>query len=202
MRAWTVLALVYAGLGAAAVALAEALGRPSAFRHPDPWLPLDGATPHVYGIALGVALAAAVIVGTRWSVRRLAGARALHDALRPFARAMGGPAILLLAVTSAVGEELVFRGVLLPWIGLVPQALVFGLLHRVPGAGGWLWTVWAGAMGIALGALYALTGSLWGPVVAHALVNAVNLAFLRDHDPHALERTGPGLLRLPRHGAR
>lgn len=202
MRSWAALAFLYAGLGAAAVAVAAALERPSPVSHPAPWLRLDGAEPHLYGAALGLALAAAVVIATRWSVRRHPGARALHDALRPFARGMPWAAILALAATSALGEELVFRGVLLPWVGLVPQAIVFGLLHRAPGAGGWLWTAWATAMGVALGSLYALTGSLWGPVLAHALVNAVNLAFLRDHDPRALERTGPGLLRLPRHGAR
>ena len=28
-----------------------------------------------------------------------------------------------------------------------------------------------------------LTGSLVGPLLAHAIVNAANLTYLRDHDP-------------------
>jgi hypothetical protein len=34
-----------------------------------------------------------------------------------------------------------------------------------------------------LGAIFALTGSLVGPLLAHAIVNAANLTWLRDHDP-------------------
>jgi membrane protease YdiL (CAAX protease family) len=40
-------------------------------------------------------------------------------------------------------------------------------------------------MGLGLGAIFELTGSLLGPLLAHAIVNALNLGFLRDHDPAA-----------------
>jgi hypothetical protein len=38
-------------------------------------------------------------------------------------------------------------------------------------------------VGLALGAMYELTGSLLGPLAAHALVNGLNLSFLKRHDP-------------------
>ena len=43
--------------------------------------------------------------------------------------------------------------------------------------------VWATVMGLAFGALFQLTGSLMGPIAAHALINGVNLTYLRAHDP-------------------
>jgi hypothetical protein len=38
---------------------------------------------------------------------------------------------------------------------------------------------------MAFGAIFAATGSLLGPLLAHAVINAVNLIYLRDHDPLA-----------------
>jgi membrane protease YdiL (CAAX protease family) len=45
-------------------------------------------------------------------------------------------------------------------------------------------------VGLALGALFELTGSLLGPLAAHALVNGVNLSFLKNHDPEAMRVRG------------
>jgi membrane protease YdiL (CAAX protease family) len=81
---------------------------------------------------------------------------------------------------------LLFRGLFQPWIGLWPQAILFGLLHQLPGPSRWIWVSWAFLVGLALGALFELTGSLLGPLAAHALVNGVNLSFLKNHDPGAL----------------
>jgi membrane protease YdiL (CAAX protease family) len=47
----------------------------------------------------------------------------------------------------------------------------------------WVWAGWATVVGLMLGAIFALTGSLVGPLLAHAVINAANLAYLRDHDP-------------------
>ena len=38
-------------------------------------------------------------------------------------------------------------------------------------------------MGLALGAAFRLTGSLAGPLTAHAVINGFNLAYLKRHDP-------------------
>jgi membrane protease YdiL (CAAX protease family) len=49
-------------------------------------------------------------------------------------------------------------------------------------------------VGLALGAMFQLTGSLAGPLAAHALINALNLSFLRSHDPDLGRRGLGGLL--------
>jgi hypothetical protein len=101
--------------------------------------------------------------------------------------------VLVLAVLSAVGEEMLFRGLLQPYVGLGLQAVLFGLLHQMPGPSRWVWVAWAALVGFGLGAIFELTGSLAGPVVAHAVVNGMNLSFLKHHDVQPRQAVG-GLL--------
>ena len=137
-----------------------------------------------------------MVVSTRVMVQRFEWARRLHRELRPFARSMSLTGIVVLALLSAFGEELLFRGLLQPWLGLVPQALLFGFLHQVRGPSRWVWAAWATAVGLVLGAIFQLSGSLIGPIAAHALINGINLAFLKSHDPEPQRRSLGGLLGL------
>jgi membrane protease YdiL (CAAX protease family) len=54
---------------------------------------------------------------------------------------------------------------------------------------------WATATGLLFALVFRATGSLVGPVVAHAAINAVNLRYLRDNDPAPPRRRLGGLLR-------
>ncbi len=103
--------------------------------------------------------------------------------------------LLALALASALGEEILFRGLLVPLLGVVLSALVFGALHQVRGPGRWAWMGWATVMGLLFGLVLAATGSLVGPIAAHAIINAANLRFLRDNDPEATPKPLGGLLR-------
>lgn len=179
-------AAAYAVLGLAALLLVDFFRGGSAFLHPDPWLTLEPTARHVYSLLWGVAFGGLLVVCTRAAVTRFAWARGLHSALRPFARGMSGATIIVMATLSAFGEEMLFRGLLAPVVGVVPQALIFGAAHQIPGQSRWVWVAWATAVGLALGGMFQLTGSLLGPLAAHALVNALNLAYLKSHDP------GPG----------
>jgi membrane protease YdiL (CAAX protease family) len=134
---------------------------------------------------VGVAFGLFLVLASRVSVQRFAWAQRLHLELRPFAQGLDRTGLVMLALLSSAGEELLFRGLLQPWMGLLPQALLFGLVHQLPGPSRWVWASWAFAVGLALGALFELTGSLLGPLAAHALVNGLNLSFLRRHDPSA-----------------
>jgi hypothetical protein len=49
-------------------------------------------------------------------------------------------------------------------------------------------------VGLALGAIFALTGSLLGAILAHALINAINLAYLKSHDTAPPRNSLGGLL--------
>lgn len=80
--------------------------------------------------------------------------------------------VVFIALLAAFGEELLFRGALQPLIGLVPAALIFGLLHAtsVPHI------ILASLLGLWLGLLYQWNGNLWSPIMAHlALDTATGL---------------------------
>ena len=73
------------------------------------------------------------------------------------------------ALMAALGEEILFRGALQPLIGLIPTALIFGLLH----ATGLVHVVLASLLGLWLGWLYQWTGNLWSPIAAHLALDLV-----------------------------
>ena len=151
-------AVLYAVLAAVTTAITLALRDGLPWIHPEPWFPAPLAVSLSVSAALGLALATGAIAATRVTVTRFEWARRLH-------------------------EELLFRGLLLPWIGVVPAAILFGLAHQMKGPSRWVWVGWATVIGLGLGSIFALTGSLVGPLLAHAVVNGVNLVYLRDHDP-------------------
>jgi membrane protease YdiL (CAAX protease family) len=183
MARWGRFAAAYAGMALFAVLVALGTRGQLPLSSPSPWLPLRPPRDVLYSLGLGCCFGALVAIGTRLSVPRFAWARDLHQELRPLARDLSGGGIVALAVTSSLGEELLFRGLLEPWLGLWLQALLFGVLHQLAGPSRWVWAGWATLVGLALGAIFELTGSLAGPLAAHALINGLNLSYLRSHDP-------------------
>lgn len=194
MSRWGRFALAYAFLGVACIAVALVWRVGSPLEHPTPFLKLGAPASHVYSIAIGLTVGALIVVTTRMSVARFEWARRLHSELRPIASSMNTTGILVVALLSGLFEELLFRGLLQPWIGLLPQAVLFGFLHQVRGPSRWAWVGWATSVGLVLGGIFQLTGSLLGPIAAHSLVNALNLAFLKQHDPEPRRRALGGLL--------
>ncbi len=94
--------------------------------------------------------------------------------------------LALVAAAAGFGEELLFRGLVQaglakligapagPWAALVAASLVFGLFH-------WLnktYALLAMVAGLYFGALLVATGSLWPPIVAHALYDFIALCYL------------------------
>lgn len=173
----------YALLATLATALALALRDGMPWVHPSPWVPMSLPVGLAASALLGVVFASAIILSTRIAVARFQWARRLHRDLRPVARDLSAGQILLLAGLSSLGEELLFRGLLTPVAGVVISSVLFGLAHQMKGPSRWVWAAWATGVGLGLGAIFALTGSLVGPLLAHAIVNAANLLYLRDHDP-------------------
>ncbi len=167
------------------------------FLHPEPRMLLSPLARESWSGVVGLSFGLLVILFTRYAVDRLAWARRLHQDLRPIAQQLSPWMILLLAALSSIGEELLFRSFLTPWVGVVPQAILFGLLHQIPGPSRWVWVVWATVAGLVFGAMYEVLGSLTGPILAHGLINFANLQFLRRHDPLCL-----GAARLRARGKR
>ena len=188
------MAAAYTGVTLVAVTIGLFRGAPNVLTcEPLRRFPGGALTAHVVSLALGLAFAAMLVVGTRWLVRTRPWAAALHEDLRPFARALGPQAILVVALASAIGEEALFRGALVPALGPVFSSLLFGALHQLRGRSRVAWWLFATIVGLAFAYLFRLTGSLVGPIVAHAVVNAANLRFLLEHDPQRTPQLG-GLL--------
>ena len=126
----------------------------------------------------GVILGLGVVALSRVAVARTTWARELHTSFRHVLGPVTSREIVILALASAIGEELMFRGALMPWVGLVPQALLFTVLHIGPGRRFLPWTASALALGLALGALARVTGDLGGVIAAHFTINFANLRFI------------------------
>jgi membrane protease YdiL (CAAX protease family) len=194
MLRWQTVVVAYALLGLLAWGLSAAFGDGNPWSHASPWIALGEPVRTGASLLLGLALAAILVASTRIAVQRFTFAQRLHSDLRPVAQNLTVPSVVLIAVLSSLGEELFFRGFLAPRIGILAQALIFGMAHQVSGPSRWVWVAWACLVGVCFGFLFLLTGSLAGPIAAHAAVNAYNLIFLRNHDPSPKDRRLGGLL--------
>jgi uncharacterized protein len=164
--------VVYLGLGAAALGWGGLRG------HPNIWH-LPGRDPAVVtGILGGLAVGLLIVFASRMALYRFEWARALHRELRHLLFPLTDTEIVVLAAASSVGEEMFFRGALLPAIGLFGSSAIFALLHIGPKARYLPWTASSFVVGLLFGAMYQWTGDLTGPVVAHFVINFLNLRHL------------------------
>lgn len=141
------------------------------------WLLARGGryTPHLglgwqlaAGVGTGAALLALALLLERRSASFRYASRLTEEALRMLALPRwAGP---LLAAATAAGEELFFRGALLPVVGVPAQALLFGLFHPVPPRA-WAYPAFVALAGLAFGVLTVSSGSLLPAMTAHFLIN-------------------------------
>ncbi len=75
------------------------------------------------------------------------------------------------AFFSAVGEELMFRGLLLAEFGLVISSLLFGAMHIGPDRSYLPWTLMATLTGFLFGGITLYTGDITAAVLAHMTIN-------------------------------
>lgn len=168
---------LYAAMGIVAFLFAAGRGNPDLYRlggTPENWLLV--ASP-----AFGAAIGALVVLLTRVATRHFEWARDLKTTFRDLLGPLTSKEILTLALASSIGEELLFRGALLPWSGVWIQAVVFALLHIGPGRRFLPWTLSAFVLGLAFGVLATWTGNLGGPIAAHFVINYMNLRFIVRH---------------------
>ena len=127
-------------------------------------------------LGLGVATGGALLVA--WGVARslLVSARRLEGMVRELLGPLDRTEILALALLSGFAEEVFFRGALQSAWGWIPATILFAALHTGPGPAFRVWTVFAAVAGLAFAWLTIWRGNLLAPVVAHMVVNGVNLA--------------------------
>ncbi len=164
---------LYGAMALVGLVIAAGRGNPDVFRlgSPAAWMLL--AAP-----AIGAGLGLGVVGLTRVATRHFQWARDLHASFHDLLGPLTGREILILALASSIGEEVLFRGALLPWFGVWLQAIVFALLHVGPGKRFLPWTLSALVLGIAFGWLAVWTGNLGGPIAAHFAINFLNLRYI------------------------
>lgn len=179
-RATLVIGL-YGAMGIVAFVIAAGRGDPDLYRL--------GGSPTAWQLcaapAMGAALGLAVVALTRLATRKFQWARDLHASFRDLLGPLTGKEIVILALASSIGEELLFRGALLPWFGVWIQAAVFAALHIGPGKRFLPWTLSAFVLGAAFGALAQWTGNLGGPIAAHFAINFLNLRYIVRRPAHS-----------------
>lgn len=127
------------------------------------------------GLGLGITLASGVIYRL-WPAYRDSADIYLTMVLQP----LQWPDLIWLGLLPGLSEELLFRGVMLPAIGLntlgiVVSAASFGVLH-LSSLQQWTYVVWATTIGLVLAIGAVLTGNLLVPIVAHTVTNLVSSA--------------------------
>ncbi|MGF1567321.1 MAG: lysostaphin resistance A-like protein [Nodosilinea sp.] len=125
------------------------------------------------GLGLGITLASALVYQL-WPAYHKSADTYLELVLRP----LYWPDLLWLGLLPGLSEELLFRGVMLPaigltWLGIVVSGASFGVLH-LSGLQQWTYAVWAMAIGMVLAMGAVVTGNLLVPVLAHVVTNIIS----------------------------
>ena len=141
------------------------------------------ASPGLLLASIGLTLVfAAFNFGLFFAGRRSGLTRPVYEFLEgdifPLVRQASFGELLLGAAMAGFSEELFFRGLLQPRIGLVAASLVFGLLHG-PSRALWPLAAWAAGAGALLGLVYSATASLLLLTLVHAFYDAAALIYVR-----------------------
>ena len=168
----------YGALALVAMLVSAGRGDVDIYRQAEFW----SATKLVLSPFLGLAFGLFVVLLSRLAVRNYDWAKRLHRDFRAILGPLTGGEILVLAAASSIGEELMFRGALQPWIGIWPQAVIFALLHVGRSVRFLPWTASAFVLGVLLGYMFRFMGDLGAPIVAHFTINYLNLRFIVRKD--------------------
>ena len=140
--------------------------------------PLTRLQPNLHSFGSGVLATLPLLFGLIWILRQPGGslrrlADFVVDQLGPRLAACSVAQLAMLATVAGIGEELLFRGLiqnalarLIPSpASLLATSILFGLAHFVTST----YALIAGLMGLYLGGLFLLQGSLVAPIVTHAV---------------------------------
>jgi len=143
-------------------------------------------------LGLGIGMATAILWFSAYAARRHEWAKTLES---EFGVALGGLSVLqcvTLAVASGIGEEMFFRAALQPTaislcthltaspflssaLGVGATSLVFGACHFPFRRNLLPWTLFTIVTALGFGGIFLWTGNVAGPILAHAMINGVNL---------------------------
>ena len=184
---------IYAGMIVVAAVLAHATDCPSLFRLPETSARLGASSFAAVALAIAVVEAGKLLEAVPWYRKMAEYLRQILTSPELLGPRLDGEKAFVVAVYSSVGEEALFRGWLQPFLiarlaadplapglgaiagGILATSLIFGVLHFPMVKELRPWTAFAVIAGLLFGALAAWSGSLLAPVVAHLLINWLNL---------------------------
>ena len=161
---------LYAAMALVGLLVAAGRGDPNVF--------VFGTVPRwllAAGPIIGVLVGLVVVWLSRLATKRWQWARDLHGSFKDLLGPLTSRDIVILTLASSVGEEVLFRGALLPWLGIWVQAAIFAMLHVGPSKRFLPWTAMALVMGLGFGELAVVTGTLAAPIATHFVINFLNL---------------------------
>jgi uncharacterized protein len=125
------------------------------------------------GLAVGISVASSILYRL-WPAYRESADYYLELVLKPLI----WPDLIWLGLLPGLSEELLFRGVMLPalglnWFALIFSSVLFGVLH-LSGMQQWPYVIWATIIGFVLGYSALVTGNLFIPILAHIITNLVS----------------------------
>ena len=130
---------------------------------------LDGI---LWGLGLGIAITVlSSILYKYWLPYKISADFYLDTIIKPLIIID----LIWLGLLPGLSEELLFRGVLLPliglnWTGIIVTSIIFGLLH-LSSPQHWAYIIWAGIIGVVFGYMAITTGNLLIPILAHISTN-------------------------------
>lgn len=157
-----------AWVGARGAFFAHDPGQPSPFSEL-----LRQLSPQLKFVLLGIGLGLACVAFDSLVLGRLV---PLPDWEENEFRRLSMPAIVVVAISSGLCEEVLFRGAMQPVWGLWLTSAVFGLGHFTS----WQKVVNTATFGLVMGAAALYFGNLWVPIMAHMTNNFVQLCMMRD----------------------
>ena len=138
-------------------------------------------------VAMTIVGAAALLVLSELFEQLYSGYRQLKSVLSNMLGRASPLVVIYLALTSAVGEELLFRGGIQPFAGVFITSVLFALLHIGPDGRVSSWTVWTLIAGLFMGWTFENTGNILPAIGIHFSVNLINLSALRKEYQRSLK---------------
>lgn len=134
----------------------------------------------VWAWAMGLSLTILALMGVFLVARRAMGIREtpLLAQLLPKTRTEK-VSFFFLSLAAGVGEEVAFRGFLVPalilvfgwpWMAVFVSSVAFGALHAYQG---WLGMARTAVLGLVFAVAFLMTGTLWPAIIAHAVLDVL-----------------------------
>ncbi|MBP9838334.1 MAG: CPBP family intramembrane metalloprotease [Proteobacteria bacterium] len=100
--------------------------------------------------------------------------------VRPIAESTDYKSSLVIAICAGIGEELFFRGLIQPQLGVIVASLLFSILHFGPSVTKYYFIAMLYFfIGIYFGLLYKFFTTLWVPIFVHIIYDYLALLYMR-----------------------